>query len=44
MIFSVIAIYTRLSSINLIDEHQRIAASRMVYYLAVGIVSLVSLF
>lgn len=29
---------------SLIDENQRIAASRMVYYLVLGIVSLVSLF
>jgi hypothetical protein len=31
-----------LSTVRLIDEHQRIAASRMVYYLVLGIVSLVS--
>jgi len=35
-------IFVRLSTVRLIDEHQRIAASRMVYYLVLGIVSLVS--
>ncbi len=44
MIISAITIYTKLSSVNLVDEHQRIAASRMVYYLAMGITSLVSSF
>lgn len=42
MILSAATIFIRLSTVNSIDEHQRIAASRMVYYLAVGIVSLVS--
>jgi len=42
MILSAITIFVRLSTVNTIDEHQRIAASRMVYYLALGIVSLVS--
>jgi hypothetical protein len=42
MILSAITIFVRLSTVNLIDEHQRIAASRMVYYLTLGIVSLVS--
>jgi hypothetical protein len=42
MILSAITIFVRLSTVNQIDEHQRIAASRMVYYLALGIVSLVS--
>ncbi|KAH8594620.1 hypothetical protein B0O99DRAFT_171369 [Bisporella sp. PMI_857] len=40
MIISAITIFIRLSTVNLIDQHQRIAASRMVYYLIVGIVSL----
>jgi hypothetical protein len=42
MIISAITIFVRLSCANLIDAHQRIAASRMVYYLVLGIVSLVS--
>lgn len=42
MIITALTIFTRLSSVNLIDEHQRITASRMVYYLVLGIVSLVS--
>jgi hypothetical protein len=42
MTLSAIIIFVRLSTVNLIDEHQRIAASRMVYYLVLGIVSLVS--
>jgi len=43
MILAAIIIFVRLSTVSLIDEHQRIAASRMVYYLVLGIVSLVSL-
>lgn len=42
MILSALTIFIRLSTVNLIDQHQRIAASRMVYYLALGIVSMVS--
>jgi len=42
LVASAITIFTRLSSVNTIDEHQRIAASRMVYYLVLGMVSLVS--
>lgn len=42
MIFSAVMIFIRLSTVNLIDQHQRIAASRMVYYLTLGIVTLVS--
>jgi hypothetical protein len=44
MIISAIIIFVRLSTVNLIDEHQRIAASRMVYYLVLGIISLVGQF
>lgn len=43
MIISALTIFIRLSTVNLIDQHQRIAASRMVYYLVLGIVSLVCL-
>jgi hypothetical protein len=42
MIISAIVIFVRLSTVSLIDEHQRIAASRVVYYLVLGIASLVS--
>lgn len=42
MIFSAITIFARLSGASTVDQHQRIAASRMVYYLVIGIVSLVS--
>ena len=42
LLISAVTIFTRLSTVNMIDEHQRIAASRMVYYLVLGIVSLVS--
>lgn len=42
MIVTALTIFIRLSTVNLIDEHQRIAASRMVYYLVLGIVSMVS--
>lgn len=41
MIISAITIFARLSSVTLVDQHQRIAASRMVYYLVLGIMSLV---
>ncbi|TVY15714.1 hypothetical protein LARI1_G006542 [Lachnellula arida] len=40
MMISAIIIFFRLSTVNLIDEHQRIAASRMVYYLILGTISL----
>ncbi|KAF8851597.1 hypothetical protein BDZ45DRAFT_142762 [Acephala macrosclerotiorum] len=40
MILSALTIFIRLSMVNLIDQHQRIAASRMVYYLVLGIVSM----
>lgn len=40
MIISAITIFTRLSYVPLVEPHQRIAASRMVYYLVLGIVSL----
>lgn len=43
MIAAALTIFIRLSTVNLIDQHQRIAASRMVYYLVLGILSLVSL-
>ncbi|RDL35408.1 uncharacterized protein BP5553_07339 [Venustampulla echinocandica] len=39
MLISALIIFFRLSSVNLIDEHQRIAASRMVYYLLLGFIS-----
>jgi hypothetical protein len=42
MTLSAIIIFFRLWTVSLIDEHQRIEASRMVYYLVLGIVSLVS--
>lgn len=42
MLVSALTIFFRLSNVNLIDEHQRIAASRMVYYLVLGLLSLVS--
>ncbi|TAQ87056.1 hypothetical protein B7494_g4621 [Chlorociboria aeruginascens] len=38
LIVSAITIFVRLSTVNLIDQHQRIAASRMVYYLVLGII------
>ena len=41
MIAAALTIFIRLSTVNLIDQHQRIAASRMVYYLVLGILSLV---
>lgn len=42
MIISALTIFFRLSTTHVIDQHQRIAASRMVYYLVLGIASLVS--
>jgi hypothetical protein len=42
MTLSAVIIFIRLSKVSLIDEQQRIAASRMVFYLVLGIVSLVS--
>ena len=44
LIISALIIFIRLSTVNMIDQHQRIAASRMVYYLVLGIVSMVSIF
>lgn len=44
MILSAVAIYTRLSTVNMVDQHQRIAASRVVYYLVLGIMSLVGVY
>ncbi|EKD16350.1 uncharacterized protein L3040_008450 [Drepanopeziza brunnea f. sp. 'multigermtubi'] len=41
MIAAAVTIFMRLSTVNLIDQHQRIAASRIVYYLILGIISLV---
>jgi hypothetical protein len=41
MLASAITIFIRLSGSNLVDEDERIAASRMVYYLILGIISLV---
>ena len=41
LLISAVTIFTRLSTVTTIDQHQRIAASRMVYYLVLGIVSLV---
>ncbi|CAG8959594.1 hypothetical protein HYFRA_00001496 [Hymenoscyphus fraxineus] len=40
MLASALTIYFRLSNVDLVDEHQRIAASRMVYYLVLGLLSL----
>jgi hypothetical protein len=42
LLASAVIIFTRLSRVNMIDQNQRIAASRMVYYLVLGVVSLVS--
>ena len=44
MMINAIIIFFRLSTVKLIDEHQRIAASRMVYYLILGTISLVGQF
>ena len=41
MVISAVTIFVRLSTVSMVDQHQRIAASRMVYYLVIGIVSLV---
>lgn len=38
-----ITIFVRLSTVSTIDQHQRIAASRMVHFLILGVVSLVGL-
>lgn len=40
MLISAFTIFFRVSRVDLIDEHQRIAASRMVYYLVLGVISL----
>lgn len=42
-ILSAITICVRLSTFTLIDQHQRIAASRMVYYLVLGSITMVSM-
>lgn len=42
-IISAITIFFRLSKATTVERDQRIAASRMVYYLVVGFVSVVSL-
>lgn len=39
-VMSAITICLRLSTVTMIDQHQRIAASRMVYYLVLGSVSI----
>lgn len=41
LVVSAVTIFMRLSTVNMVDEHQRIAASRMVYYLVLGVASLV---
>lgn len=41
LISSGIIIYVRLSTVSTIDQHQRIAASRMVYYMVLAVVTLV---
>jgi hypothetical protein len=41
MLFSAITIFIRLSMVHMIDKQQRIAASRIVYYQILGVVSLV---
>lgn len=41
-ITSATIIFYRLTTLATIDQHQRIAASRMVYYLVLAVVSLVS--
>jgi hypothetical protein len=43
LIFSAVTIFYRLSTHKIIDQNQRIAASRMVYYLVLTLVSSVSL-
>jgi ABC-type uncharacterized transport system permease subunit len=42
LLISAVIIFVRLSTVTMIDENQRIAASRMVYYLVLGIATLVS--
>lgn len=42
LLISAVVIFIRLSRSNMVEPNQRIAASRMVYYMAVGFVSLVS--
>ncbi|KAI0998258.1 hypothetical protein K3495_g9938 [Podosphaera aphanis] len=41
MVISGSIIFYRLSTVNLIDQHQRIAASRIVHYLVIGVFSLI---
>lgn len=41
-IISATIIFYRLITLTIIDQHQRIAASRMVYYLVLAVVALVS--
>ncbi|EPQ66085.1 Bgt-2720 [Blumeria graminis f. sp. tritici] len=40
MFISALTIFLKLSTANFVDQHQRIAASRIVHYMAVGFVSL----
>ncbi|CCU82829.1 hypothetical protein BGHDH14_bgh02449 [Blumeria hordei DH14] len=40
MFISALTIFIKLSTANFVDQHQRIAASRIVHYMAVGFVSL----
>jgi hypothetical protein len=42
MLVGAFTIFIRLTTVHLIDQHQRVAASRMVYHLGFGIVSIVS--
>jgi hypothetical protein len=42
LLISAVVIFVRLSRSNMVEQNQRIAASRMVYYMAIGFVSLVS--
>ena len=42
LMISAVTIFTRLSTVTMIDPQQRLAASRTVYYLILGTVSLVS--
>jgi hypothetical protein len=41
-IISATIIFYRLATVTTIDQHQRIASSRMVYYLVLAVVALVS--
>lgn len=41
-ITSAVVIFVRLSTVGAVDHNQTIAASRMVYYMALSVVSLVS--